>query len=71
MKLWEQGKTSRERVELRVAEDAERARLSALDKAHPRKGPSRLLEWTLAIRPGHGQVGPTASSGRPPRRRGG
>jgi len=41
------GETRKIRVEARSKVDAERARLSQLDKLEPRPAPSRLLEFTL------------------------
>lgn len=77
MKLWEQGRTPKERIALREAEDRERGRLMELDRTNPRpSGPSRLLEWTRAIRPYQptretepAPVTTPAPAGRPPRRR--
>ena len=77
MKLWEQGRTARERMDLRAAEDAEVGRLADLDRTDPLpKGPSRLLQWVLTHRPPKPHPGTKprpvttpAPAGRPPRRR--
>lgn len=41
------GETRKERVDARTLVDAERARLSELDRLEPRAGPSRLYEFTV------------------------
>lgn len=41
------GETRKEKVDARTLVDAERARLSELDRLEPRNGPSRLYEFTV------------------------